>query len=96
MLDNYGPKGSQGDRFRAVFAVIGVLAAGMNWVSTKIADRRAHPDTIVLNMDLDGDMALALMVAMLVFTILFIYLLLDRYHLRSSEISIDEIYRDVQ
>ena len=54
MLDNYGPQGSQGDRFRAVVAVIGVMAAGMNWVSTKIVDRRAHPDTIVLNMDLDG------------------------------------------
>ncbi len=96
MLDNYGPKGSQGDRFRAVVAVIGVIAASMNWVATKISDRRAHPDTIVLNMDLEGTMALVLLVAMTVFTLLFVYLLADRYYLRRAERTVDQLYRHVQ
>ena len=96
MLDNYGPKGSQGDRFRAVVAVIGVIAAGMNYVSTKIADRRAHPDTIVLNMDLEGSMALVLLVAMGVFTLLYVYLLVDRYYLRRAEGAVDQLYRHAQ
>jgi heme exporter protein C len=96
MLDNYGPKGSQGDRFRAVVAVIGVIAASMNWVATKIADRRAHPDTIVLNMDLDGTMAAVLLLSLAVFTLLFGYLLADRYYLRRAERDVDQLYRDVQ
>ena len=95
MLDNYGPKGSQGDRFRAVVAVIGVVAAGMNWVSTKVADRRAHPDTIVLNMDLDGDMAAVVLLALVAFSLLFAYLLVDRYRLRQAEREIDGLYRHV-
>ena len=95
MLDNYGPKGSQGDRFRAVVAVIGVVAAGMNWVSTKVSDRRAHPDTIVLNMDLDGDMAVVVLLAIVAFTLLFGYLLVDRYRLRQAERDIDGLYRHV-
>ena len=96
MLDNYGPQGSQGDRFRAVVAVIGVMAAGMNWVSTKIVDRRAHPDTIVLNMDLDGEMAVVVLLSLVVFTLLFAYLLTDRYRLRRAEKAIDGLYRHVQ
>ena len=96
MLDNYGPKGSQGDRFRAVVAVIGVIAAGMNWVSTRISDRQAHPDQIVLNMDLDGEMAAVVLLAIVAFTLLFAYLLVDRYRLRQAERDIDGLYRHVQ
>ena len=96
MLDNYGPKGSQGDRFRAVVAVIGVIAAGMNWVSTRISDRQAHPDQIVLNMDLDGQMAAVVILAIVAFTLLFAYLLVDRYRLRQAERDIDGLYRHVQ
>ena len=96
MLDSYGPQGSQGDRFRAVVAVIGVIAASMNWVSTKIADRRAHPDTILLNMDLDATMAIGVLLSLAAFTLLFLYLLADRYQLRRAERAIDRLYRDVQ
>ena len=76
--------------------MIGVIAAGMNYVSTKISDRRAHPDTIVLNMDLEGSMALVLLVAMGVFTLLYVYLLVDRYHLRRAEGAVDQLYRHAQ
>ena len=95
MLDNYGPKGSQGDRSRAVVAVIGVVAAGMNWTSTRISDRQAHPDQIVLNMDLDGEMAFVVVLAIVAFTLLFAYLLVDRYRLRQAERDVDGLYRHV-
>ena len=92
MLNTYGPRGSQGDRFRAVVAVIGVIAAGMNFVSTKIA-RTSHPDTIAINMDLEGSMGLVLLVSMVAFTVLYVYLLVERYALRRAEAAIDQLYR---
>jgi hypothetical protein len=47
-------------------------------------------------MDLEGTMALVLLVSMTVFTLLFVYLLADRYYLRRAERTVDQLYRHVQ
>ena len=96
MLRAYGPKGSQGARYGAVIALMGAVNAPIIYYATELW-QTAHPDLLVgpaaESGSLDSDMALALLVSMIAFTVLSAYVLLERYSLRRSETAIDALYQ---
>ena len=98
MLRAYGPKGSQGARFGSVVALIGaidtpIIYMAANWWRT------AHPEINVGPLaesgSLESRMALGLLLGLITFSVLFVYLLVERYHLRRSEVAVDELYQSL-
>ena len=98
MVRAYAPKGSQGARFGAIVALIGAIDAPIIYMAT-IWWRTAHPD---LNTGplADSDSALGssriyitLLVSAVTFTVLYVYVLLERYALRRAENALDELYQ---
>lgn len=100
MVRAYAPKGSQGARFGAVVALFGAIDAPIIYMAT-VWWRTAHPElnTGPLAEDLDslgsGRIYLTLMVAVITFTVLYAYILVERYSLRRSEAALDEIHQSV-
>ena len=99
MLRAYGPKGSQGARYGAVVALIGAIDTPVIYMAT-VWWRTVHPTINVgplANEDafVDSRMELTLMISLLALTILYIYMLTERYSLRWSEATVDEIYRTI-
>ena len=91
MVRAYGPAGTQGKRFASVIALIGAIDAPIIYKATDWW-RSAHPERNVPS-DLDEQMLLTLLVSVLAFTVLYIYLLMERYSLRRSESDLDELYQ---
>ncbi len=100
MVRAYAPKGSQGARFGAVVALFGAIDAPIIYMAT-VWWRTAHPElnTGPLAQDVDalgsGRIYLTLMVAVITFTVLYAYILVERYSLRRSEAALDEIHQSV-
>ena len=96
MLRAYGPKGSQGARYGAVVALLGAIDAPIVYYATELW-RTAHPNLnigpLAESGSLDSRMALTFLVSFVTFGVLFIYLLLERYSLRRSEATLDELYQ---
>ncbi len=100
MVRAYAPRGSQGARFGAVVALFGAIDAPIIYMAT-VWWRTAHPElnTGPLAQDVDalgsGRIYLTLLVAVITFTVLYAYILVERYSLRRSEAALDEIHQSV-
>ena len=98
MLRAYGPKGSQGARYGSVVAVIGAIDAPIIYMAAQWW-RTAHPNLNVGPLaesgSMDSNMALGLLISLLAFVVLFVYLLMERYSMRRSEVAVDQIYQSV-
>ena len=98
MIRSYAPKGSQGARYGAVVALIGAIDAPIIYMAT-IWWNTAHPElhTGPLAEDVDalasGRIYATLLVSVLTFTVLYVYILVERYSLRRSEVALDELYQ---
>jgi len=96
MLSAYAPQGTQGVRYAAVFGIIGAIDAPIVYFAT-VWWRTAHPDLNIGPLaekgSLESSMLLTLMVAVAAFTLLFIYLLAERYSLRRAEADLDRLYQ---
>ena len=93
MVRAYGPAGTQGRRFASVIALIGAIDAPIIYKATDWW-RSAHPENNIPS-DLNGQMLLTLLVSVLTFTILYVYLLTERYSLRRSESDLDELHQRI-
>lgn len=100
MIRAYAPKGSQGARFGAVVALIGAVDAPIIYLAT-IWWRTAHPElnTGPLAEDMNAlgssKIYITLLVSMVTFTVLYIYMLMERYALRRTENALDEVHLSV-
>ena len=93
MVRAYGPAGTQGRRFASVIALIGAIDAPIIYKATDWW-RSAHPENNIPS-DLNGQMLLTLLVSVLTFTIMYVYLLMERYSLRRSESDLDELHQRI-
>ena len=87
MLRAYSPKGDQGARFASVLGIVGFIDVPLVYLSIYLW-RTVHPQALVgpaATGELDSSMRLLLMISTLTFTLLFAYLLMDRFSLRKSE-----------
>ena len=95
MLRAYGPRGSQGARYGAVVAIIGAIDTIPIYFAT-VWWRTSHPDLLIGPVaesgSLDPSMRTVFLLSLLAFTVLYVYLLLERYSLRRSEARVDELY----
>ena len=91
MVRAYGPLGGQGKRFASVIALIGAIDAPIIFKATDWW-RTTHPESNVPS-DLDERMVLTLFVGLAAFTVLYAYLLLERYSLKRAESDLDQLYQ---
>ena len=87
MLRAYAPRGDQGARYAAVLGIAGFIDVPLVYLSI-VWWRNTHPPAFVgpaATGELESSMRLLLMVSTLTFTLLFAYLLMDRFSLRKSE-----------
>ena len=95
MLRAYAPKGAQGARYAAVLGILGGIDAPIVYMAAKWW-RDVHPEAVVGPLAEEGaleePMAIAFRVALLTFTFLFTYLLLERYALRRDEEAVERLW----
>ena len=88
MLRAYVPQGAQGPRYAAVLGIIGFVDVPIVYMAAKWW-RDVHPGAVVGPLaesgSLEPSMQLAFLVALATFTLLFVFLLVERYSLRQSE-----------
>ena len=98
MVRAYGPLGGQGKRFASVIALIGAIDAPIIYMST-VWWRGLHPEPnigpLAESGGLDSRMQIAFLVSMVTFTVLYAYLLLERYSLKRVEADLDELYQRI-
>ena len=98
MVRAYGPKGSQGARYGAVVALIGAIDTPIIYMAT-VWWRTVHPDMnigpLAESGGLDSRMQLTLLVSIIAFTVLYVYILMERYSMRRAEAAVDELYQHV-
>jgi len=98
MMRAYGPKGSQGLRYCSVLALIGAIDAPIIYLTT-IWWRTAHPELVIGPLvesgGLDSRMQVAFLVSVVTFTLMFAYLLWERYSLRRQEDAVDEAHQAI-
>jgi heme exporter protein C len=96
MLRAYGPQGVQQARYAAVIALMGAVDSFIIYISTWLW-RTAHPEILVGPLaesdSLESRMATTLLIAMATFTVLFVYILMERYSLKRSESQLDELHQ---
>jgi heme exporter protein C len=93
MLRAYSPRGDQGARFAAVLGIAGFIDVPIVYLSI-VWWRTVHPQAMVgpaATGDLDSSMRMLLMIATLTFTLLFAYLLWERFSLRKSEEDVEVV-----
>ncbi|MDP6421917.1 MAG: cytochrome c biogenesis protein CcsA [SAR202 cluster bacterium] len=91
MIRAYGPMGGQGKRFASAIALIGAVDTIPIYMATEWWNT-AHPERNVPS-DIDGSMVLTLMVSLLTFTLLYAYILWERYSLKRAESELDELHQ---
>jgi heme exporter protein C len=99
MIRAYSPKGSQGKRFSSVVAMMGVIVAPFVYISS-VLWRTAHPDLNIgplaeSDNTLDSRIALTLLVSMITFTVMYVYMLIERYSFKRTEAALDELHQKV-
>ena len=98
LIRSYAPKGSQGARYGAIVALIGAIDAPIIYMAS-VWWRTAHPELNVGPLAEDSDaigsarIYQTLLVSLATFTVLYVYLLMERYALRRSEVALDELYQ---
>ncbi len=99
MVRAYAPKGSQGARFASVIALFGAIDAPIIYMAT-VWWSSAHPELNIgpaaNERDAIGSTKIytTLLVAVLTFTVLYAYLLVERFNLRRSESMLDRLHQD--
>ncbi|MBI2855908.1 MAG: cytochrome c biogenesis protein CcsA [Chloroflexi bacterium] len=92
MLRAYSPRGEQGARYAAVLGIIGFIDVPIVYMATRWW-RTTHPQPILGiggSGEMDSSMLMVLMISTVTFTVLFLYLLLERFALRRSEEDVEE------
>ncbi len=98
MVRAYSPKGSQGARYGSVVALIGAIDAPIIYMAT-VWWRTAHPELNVGPVATEGDsigstnIYITLLVSTLMFTILYAYMVMERYSMRRTETALDEVHQ---
>ena len=98
MVRAYSAKGSQTARFASVIALFGAIDAPIIYMST-VWWSSAHPELNVGPVASDRDaigsnkIYATLLVAVLAFTIFYIHLLVERFHLRRAESALDRLHQ---
>ena len=95
MVRAYAPSGSQGRRYASVVALIGAIDAPIIYMAS-VWWRTAHPDLNIgplAKSSLDTDMLMVWLYSTLVFTVFYVYLLIERISMRKAEDDIDEVYQ---
>ena len=98
MVRAYAPKGSQGARFGAVVALFGAIDAPIIYMAT-VWWRTAHPELNIGPIAEESDalgsirIYMTLLLSVVSFTFLYIYLIVERFSLRRTEASLDELHR---
>ena len=96
MLRAYVPNKLQGARYASVLGVIGALDVAIIYFSVTWW-RTVHPPALVGPLaesdSLESSMRVTLLVSLLAFSLLFAYLLGERYSLRRSEDILEEVYQ---
>lgn len=100
MVRAYAPRGSQGARYGSVVALIGALDAPLIYMAS-VWWRTAHPELNVGPLadeesSLDPRMGMTLLVSIVTFTVMYVYLLMERYSLRRAEAELDRLYRTLR
>ena len=91
MIRAYGPKGSQGARYGSIIALLGAIDAPIIYKATDWW-RTAHPENNI-PLDIDDKMLVVFLVSLVAFTVLYVYMVIERYSLRRSESALDELYQ---
>ena len=95
MLRAYTPKGVRAARYAAVLGIIGFVDAPIVYMAAKWW-RDVHPQAVVGPLAeegaLESSMLLAFQVSLLAFTLLFAYLLIERYALRRQEAAVERLW----
>jgi heme exporter protein C len=95
VMRSYMGRSDSGARAAAVVGIIGfidvpIVYESVNWWNT------LHPSEFVLEGQLPGQMLLALMIALVTFTLLFVFLLIQVYKLHSLRAATDELRARVE
>jgi heme exporter protein C len=91
MLRAYAPRGGQGARYGAVLGIIGfvdvpIVYFSVNWW------RDVHPERMIgPQLAIEVPMLVALIMGVATFTVLFVYMLIERYHLRRVEETVERM-----
>ena len=98
MVRAYAPRGSQGARFGAVVALFGAIDAPIIYMAT-VWWRTAHPELntgpLAEEEEALGSSRIyaTLLLSVVAFTFLYVYLIVERFALRRTEASLDEVHR---
>ena len=95
MVRAYAPSGSQGRRYASVVALIGAIDAPIIYMAS-VWWRTAHPDLNIgplAESSLDTNMLMVWLYSTVVFTVFYVYLLIERISMRKAEDDIDEVYQ---
>ncbi len=98
MVRAYGNKGSQTARFASVIALFGAIDAPVIYMAT-VWWSSAHPELNIGPVASDRDaigsnkIYATLLVAVVAFTIFYIHLLVERFHLRRAEYALDRLHQ---
>ena len=97
MIRAYAPSGSQGKRYASVVALLGAVDAPLIYMAS-VWWRTAHPDLNVgplaeADNTLDPRIGITLLVSIITFTMFYVYLLMERYSLRRTEVALDELHQ---
>jgi heme exporter protein C len=88
MLRAYSPRGDQGSRYAAVLGIAGFIDVPIVYLSI-VWWRTVHPQALVgpaaASGELDSAMYMLLLISTSMFTLLFAYLLAERFSLRKTE-----------
>jgi heme exporter protein C len=95
VMRSYMGRSDEGARAAAVVGILGffgvpIVYESVNWWNT------LHPSQFVLEGQLPGSMLLALMIALVTFTLLFVFLLIQVYKLHSLRAATDELRARVE
>ena len=98
MVRAYSPSGSQRGRFASVIALLGAAVTPFIYLAS-IFVQTAHPELNVGPLATESDaiasdnIRLTFRVALLAFTVFYIHLLVERFHLRRSESDLDSLHQ---
>ena len=98
MVRAYAPKGSQSARFASVIALFGAIDTPIIYMAT-VWWSTAHPELNVGPVASDRDeissnkIYTTLLVSVITFTIFYIHLLVERFHLRRAESALDSLHQ---
>jgi heme exporter protein C len=98
MVRAYGPAGGQGKRFASVIALIGAIDTIPIYMAT-VWWRTAHPNLNIGPLaepgGLDSRMVIVWLISTVTFTVLYAYLLMERYSLKRLESDLDQLYQGI-